>query len=120
MAFTGTATVEQISDAIVRVTGLSLSGGASGTIGLAGHTGSAPGVSLPAAFQPEPYKYGSVAVSLQACIDVSAKPADTSSADFQEVAVVKTGTNQGDWRATLTNTFASATPGLEIYIRFHE
>jgi len=46
MAFTGAATVEQISDSVVRISGtLSLAGAASGTIGFADKT-VAPEVSL--------------------------------------------------------------------------
>lgn len=119
MAFTGTAVVKQIADQLVRITGLSLVGGASGTIGLAGHTGTPPDVVLPGAFKAQPYTYGSANVSLQDAIDVTALPAETSGL-AQPIAVIKTGTTAGDYRATLSNAFASECPRLEIYVKFHD
>jgi hypothetical protein len=119
MAFTGTATVLQVSDSIVRITGLSLAGGgASGIIGLAGHTGASVDVALPAAFNPEPYIHNGVTVNLSDMIDVTTSPA-TALADSRPPAIVKTGTTTAAWRATLTNTFASGTTGLEIYVKIH-
>lgn len=119
MAFAGTAVVKQVSDGIVRITGVSLGAGASGTIGLFGATGSAPNIRLPEAFKPAPYSYGGEVVELQDSIDVTADPAEVTG-DVEFPIVTKTGTTQGDWRATVANPFGSETPGLEIYIRFHE
>lgn len=119
MAFTGTAVIEMISDSIVRITGLSLAASANGTIGLFGATGSAPGVRLPEQFNARVYSRFGNDVTLQASIDVTATPADTTS-EFTGPAIVKTGTTVENWRATVTNTFGSASALLEFYVKFHE
>lgn len=119
MAFTGTATIKQISDQIVRITGLSLAAGDSGTIGLAGHTGSVPDVVLPDAFNPTPYGYGSATVSLQDCIDVTAQPAELLGSAVP-IAVIKTGSTAADFRVTLGNDFEGASPEVEIYVKYHD
>jgi hypothetical protein len=119
MAFIGTATVVQVSDSIVRITGLSLAGaGASGIIGLAGHTGAAVDVALPESFNPEPYVHNGAHIGLSDMLDVTTSPA-TSLADSRPPAIVKTGTTHADWRATFSNAFASGTTGLEIYVKIH-
>ena len=120
MAFTGTATIKQVSDRIVRITGLSLAAGAAGTIGLFGSTNS-PGVRLPDAFKVTHYEAEGSDVPFSDALDVSAKDAAVGMATAIPVAVVKTGTTQADWLATITNTHGSlATPNLEIYVKFHE
>jgi hypothetical protein len=120
MAFTGTANVVQISDSMIRITGLSLAGsGASGIIGLSDHTGAAVDVALPASFQPKNYVHGSTTISLSDMLDVSTNPA-TSVADSRPPSVIKSGTTTPTWRCTLANAFASATTGLEIYIKLHQ
>lgn len=119
MAFTGTATIHQISDREVRITGLSLASAASGTIGLFGNSGS-PGVRLPAAFKPQAYVYGEATVTLSDSLDVTNQPDAIGTATAIPVATVKSGTTEADWIATLTNTHGStATPALEIRVRFH-
>lgn len=118
MAFTGTATIVQVSDSIVRITGLSLAGAASGIIGLADHTGAAVDVALPDGFNPQPYVHNGATINLNDMLDVSTNPA-TSLADSRPPAIVKTGTTTAAWRATLSNAFASATTGLEIYVKIH-
>jgi hypothetical protein len=120
MAFTGSPVVKQVSDSIVRITGVSLTAGANGTIGLDGATGAAPGIRLPDAFDPQPYGYGGQTVSLSDMLDVTTKPADTTNPESVPISVVKTGTTVADWRCTITNTFASVSPGLEIYVKLHE
>lgn len=121
MAFTGTATVVQVSDSIIRITGLSLVAGASGTIGLFGATGSTPGVTLPASFQAKHYSYLGNDVPFAASLAVTALPAAVGVATAIPTAVVKTGTTVADFRATITNTHGSlATPALEIEVKFHE
>lgn len=121
MAFTGTAVVTQISDRMVRITGLSLASAAAGTIGLTGATGSAPGVTLPAAFKTEHYTYLGGAVTFQDCLDVEIKCAATGVATAIPLAVVKSGTSLADFRMTITNTHGSlATSVLEMYVRFHD
>lgn len=117
MAFTGSATIVQISDRKLRITGLSLVAGASGTIGLDGGTGE---VDLPVGFQPQPYTNSEGAsISLQSSIQVSFVPA-AAVATAIPVEVVKTGTNNSDFLATLTNNHGSTTsPALEIFVEWH-
>lgn len=117
MAFTGTATIVQVTDKRLRITGLSLAGGATGTIGLFGNSGT-PGVRLPETFQPAPYDYNGATVTLADSVKCEAIPAATTS-DFEPVGVTKSGTTDADFLITLGNGFASVTPGLEIYIEFH-
>lgn len=122
MAFTGTATIKQVSDSIVRITGLSLGAGpVSGTIGLHTETGGAPDVVLPVGFQPLTYQYGNVPglVSLQDSITVDVYAAGAVTNALQ-VSVVKTGTTPADFRATVTNSSGSASPALEMYVKFHQ
>lgn len=119
MAFTGTAVIKQISDSMVRITGLSIGAGANGTIGLAGATGSTPGVRLPASFKSGEYTYNGVTVGLQDSIDCEVNPAEPIG-DMIPISVEKTGTTAAAFRITLSNGFASESPGLEIYVRFHE
>ncbi len=119
MAFTGSATVKAVSDRIVRITGLSLAGSASGTIGLSGATGSAPDVKLPGTFQPSPYNYDGSVVSLQDAVSLSWVP-DASIASPLQVFAAKTGTGQTDFRITVSNVSGTATPELEFYVKFHD
>lgn len=120
MAFTGTPVITQISDSIVRITGVSLAAGAAGIIGLHGSTVSGA-VKLPRAFQPKPYEYETHPIPMADSVDVSVKPAAVGVATAIPFAVVKTGTTEQDFVATITNTHASlATPNLEIYVKFHE
>ena len=118
MAFTGTAVITEVSDSIVRITGLSLASAAAGTISLSGGTGA---VKCPHGFQPAPYTNDKgVDISLIDSIDVTTQPAATGTATAIPVTVVKTGNHPSDWLATITNTHGSiATPNLEIYIKFH-
>jgi len=122
MAFTGTATVKQISDRLVRITGLSLASAASGVIVPFGAVSPPAGsVVLPQSFHPQTYAYGTGTVTLQDCIEVTAEPAATGVATAIPVSTVKTGTTVADFAATLTNTHGSlATPALEIIVRNHE
>jgi hypothetical protein len=119
MAFTGTPTVLQISDGLVRITGLSLAAGAAGTIGLFASTAS-PGVRLPDGYSPTAYTRDGSSVPLSASIDVSVQCAAVGVATAIPYAVVKTGTDEEAFLATITNTHGSlATPNLEIYVRYH-
>lgn len=118
MAFTGTPTFQMVSDSICRITGLSLASGVAGTIGLAGATGSAPDVTLPAQLKAEHYAYLTTDVPFQAFIDVDVKPV-ASLTGFSVPAVAKTGTTVADFRITVTNSFGSTSPGLEIYVKLH-
>lgn len=121
MAFTGTAVVKQVSDSIVRITGLSLAGSASGTIGLHGATGGAPDVTLPASFNPTVYTYGNPGslVTLQDSIKMEFLPVNTV-ASFVAIDTTKTGTASTDFRITLHNSSGSAGPELEMYVSYHE
>jgi hypothetical protein len=120
MAFTGTPVISQVSDRMVRITGLSLAAAAAGTIGLFGATGSTPDVRLPEPFKPEHYKFNGSDVPLADSIEVTAQPAATGTATAIPIAIVKTGTTDADFRATITNTHATTTtPELEIYVQFH-
>lgn|SRR5512142_35811 len=129
MAFTGTPVVKQVSDGIVRITGgeggLSLAAGASGVIVLHGAVTPPPGaIILPVSFQPHTYEFSNIPgglVTLQDSIDVSNQPAAPGTATAIPVATVKTGTTPADFAITLTNTHgATATPNLEIYVKFHD
>lgn len=119
MAFTGTAVVKQISDRIVRITGLSLAGSASGTIGLHGETGSAPDVTLPVGFQPEIYAYAGSEVAFADSIQMTFAATATLASPLQ-LETTKSGTTVEDFRITLHNTSGTATSGLEMYVKFHD
>ena len=112
MAFTGVAVVTQVSDNLIRVTGLSLAGAAAGTIGLAEGAGE---VDLPASFKPRPFGTSSLIES----IEVSMVPV-TSVTTLVPIMVVKTGATLAAFLMTFTNTTAAtASAEVEIYIRFH-
>ena len=120
MAFTGTATIKQVAQDIVRITGLSLGAGANGTIGLFNATGSAPGVRLPEAFKPDHYTFGGDVVALSDSIMVVVNLSTTPPSESTLFAIEKSGTTEEDWRATITNTFGSASGGIEIYVTIHK
>ncbi len=119
MAFTGTAVIQQISDGLVRITGLSLAAAAAGTIGLAGGAGEE---SLPASFDPKPYARSQtggtgtlLTVDLAEAIEVGIS-ADTAVTVAPAIQVVKAAS---PFLITLTNGGGAASGGLEIYIRFN-
>lgn len=118
MAFAGLAVIQQVGDGLVRVTGLSLSDGSSGTISLAAGAGD---VKLPASFNPTPYSRtqtgGSgeqLTVDLAESIEISIHQIDGSVAPA--VAIVKT---PSPFLATFTNNGPAPTGDLEMYFRFH-
>lgn len=116
MAFTGVATIVQVSDGICRITGLSLAAAAAGTISLSGGTGQQK---LPAAFAPQNYQFDGVTVSFADALEVSVQNNGVE-AHAPEIHLTKTGTGPTDWVATITNDDgANATPNLEIYVKFH-
>lgn len=119
MAFTGTATIKQISDSIVRVTGLSLAGSASGTIALHGETGTTPDVVLPVGFLPTVYTYGPSSVTLIDSIKVELIPTGSVTSPIA-LDTNKTGTASTDFRVTIHNTSGTASPAFELYVSFHE
>jgi len=119
MAFTGTPIITQITDGIVRITGVALPGdGTGGTIGLAGATGTPPDVRLPASFRPAPYSRGDAVISLQDSVDASFRLAALGEALCNPV-VVKTGATEEDFRIEIGTDLGTPTPLLEIYIKFH-
>ncbi len=118
MAFTGTATIKQISDRLFRITGLSLAAATAGTIGFSDKT-SAADVSLPAPTW-HPYKNAEgAAVSLIEAVWMTVNPVTDVTAPVP-ISIVKTGTTHLDFVATLHNdTAGDASGGLEIYVEFH-
>lgn len=116
MAFTGVAVVQSISDTKVRITGLSLAGGAAGTIGLDGNV--AAGVQLPNSFRPGPYRYNGAVVDLSEAIEVSIWRAGAAGAGLEDVVIAKA---DDPFLVTLTNADAqNASSDMEIYLTFHE
>jgi hypothetical protein len=120
MAFTGAATIVKVSDRKFRITGLSLLGAASGTIGFSDKDAAAD-VSLVAP-EWQPYKNSeNDLVSLQDSVECRTKPV-TDVTVAVAVSVVKTGTDHGDFVITLHNDEAAegqVTPELEIIVEFH-
>jgi hypothetical protein len=111
--------VKQVSDAIVRITGVALPvDGTTGTIGLAGATGTPPDVRLPSSFRPAPYSRGDQVVSLQDSVDASFRLAALGS-PLCDPVVIKTGTTEEDFRITLATDLETPSPLLEIYVKFH-
>ena len=118
MAFTGVAVVKQVSDAIVRITGVSLANGATGNIGLFGKT-VAPDVTLPASFIPKVYAFDGVQVTLQDAISVEIWTAAGGTAVQNAYSIIKTGTTNLDFNIAIKNESAAVGPNLEIYVKFH-
>lgn len=123
MAFTGAAVQKVVSSKCVRITGLSLAGGASGTIGLHATT-VAQDVTLPASFAPHAYENAERhQVDVADAINVTVNRA-ASTANPTPVAIVKaggTGTHVTgkNFSITLTNGDAmNATPALEIFVEY--
>jgi hypothetical protein len=121
MAFIGTAVVKQVSDSIVRITGLSLAFGQSGTIGLFGRTLS-PDVRLPEPFKTVGYAAEGSPVPLQDAIECTSKDAGvTPNTPAVPIAIVKSGTTTADFTITITNTDAAATTAnQEIMVKLHD
>ena len=128
MPFVGNAVVKQITDGLIRITGLSIDAGSpEGTIGLAENTG-APQVVLPAAFKPRDYDYPDVAgvVTLQDSVQCWWVLTSTETA-MPPISVVKTGTTPEDFLISLDMGGLLPDPPLpppnsgliEIYVRFH-
>lgn len=116
MAFTGVASVKQITDGLFRITGLSLAAGATGTIGL--RTGGAGEVDLPTNWDRYNNALGQQ-VELDESVQVTVIPAEAGLGVTEPVSIVKTGDGPADFLATLTNPDAAASGALEIYVRFH-
>lgn len=110
MAFTGVAVIKEVSDGLVRITGLSLDGGAIGTIGL--HEaeipiqGVPPDIRLPAAFRPRRYTYSDKRlVSLQDSVEVWFNYT-LPGAVVAPISVVKSGVDPADFLVVMANTSA--------------
>lgn len=109
MAFTGTPTVLRVSQNRFRITGLSLGIGAAGTIAMAPGSGE---VELTAQdWQPQDGVDLAEATKVD-CVLVSGATVAPA------VGVVKTGTTQANFLATLTNLGPAATGALEIMVEF--
>jgi hypothetical protein len=111
MAFTGTAVVELIAGDLVRITGLSLGISANGTIGLFGDA--TADENLPDNFNPVPYADVNLSDAIQVLVqqDGSGTPLAT-----MMLTVAKA---ESPFQITITNLIATATGGLEIYVRYH-
>ena len=112
MAFTGTAVYETVASNLVRITGLSLAAGASGTIGLFGD-GTAD-ENLPDNFNP--VDYGDVTVDEAVEVGITAVTAATTAEGASFVVTKTTGPFQIDI-AHLDGANASAE--MEIFVRYH-
>jgi len=102
MPFRGTATVKEVSDGLVRITGLSLDGGALETIGLNQAVGT-PDVRLPVPFQPRDYgsPFGPSKVSLQDSVQVWFNTILATTA--VPVSVQKSGLTPEDFEISFSN-----------------
>ncbi len=118
MAFDGTAVIKQISDRMVRITGLSLGEGGSGTIGLHGASGSPPDVTLPEAFKTIHYDFAGANVPFQDCITLAINIVGGGIGGGVIPTVIKTGTTTGDFRMTV-HDIGGAGPDLEMLVTFH-
>ena len=120
MPFTGVPVLQMTSDAIVRLTGISLDALAVGTIGLDARTIPAE-ITLPAAFKPGPYtRPGGELVDLVASVGVDLRCTTTGGSAINIPCVDKAGGDPETFLITVTNPIALATNELEIYIKFHE
>ena len=122
MAFSGAPVVTKISDALVRITGVTLGSGATGEIGIAG---SGAEIELPVTWKPYAGDdAGDGAVDLAEACEVSyVFVTDTNdSSASSRIAVQKAN---GDDPATFLISFVSFdglesfSAEMEIYVRFH-
>lgn len=120
MAFTGAAVVKKVSDRLFRITGVSLAGDASGTIGFSDKDAAA-NVSIEAPTW-QPYEVvGGSDVSLQDAVKVTINVVTDVGAAVP-VSVTKAGTDHGDFSITLHNDNAGGgqvSGELEIYVEYH-
>lgn len=112
MAFTGVPSFRVIGPNIVRILGLSVAGGASGTIGLNGDSG--VDVQLPATFNPQTPPPGA-ALDLTDLIECRIHPDDAGGAQAAHWHQTQTAS---PFRITLTNDLVNPTGGLDIYIQY--
>lgn len=116
MAFGGSPVIQKVTDNLWRLTGVTLAGAASGTIGFSDKT-VAPEVAIVAP-NWQPYELDGQ-VSLQDAIKVTVGAADDDVVTAIPISVIKSGTTHADFLATLHNdTAATLSPDLEIYIEW--
>jgi len=104
MAFNGTGLVEEVSDGLVRVSGVSLAPGAVGTIGLHDSTipfhGAVPDIVLPARFMPAAY----ADVTLPGAIQVTCNTLLCAGVYFAiPISISKSGATPRDFLIALCN-----------------
>ncbi len=117
MAFTGTPVVTKVSDKLFRVTGLSLAGDASGTIGFSDKTVAAEVSLVAPEWQPKTGPMGDN-ISLIEAIEVR-QTLVTDVTDAVPISVVKTGTTHADFVITMHNdSAATVSAELEIWIEY--
>jgi hypothetical protein len=117
MAFTGTPVVTKVSDKCWRITGVTLAGDASGTIGFSDKTSLAECSIVGPNWQPYALSDGDV-VGLQDAFKVTVG-FSTDVTTPVPISVVKTGTTHLLFAATLHNdTAATVSPSLEIYVEW--
>lgn len=113
MAFTGAPVVQKVTDRCFRITGVSLAGDASGTIGFSDKTVAAEASIVAPDWQP--YELEGV-VSLIDMVKVTVNIV-TDVTTPVPISVVKTGTTHAAFVITLHNdTAATASGDLEIYV----
>ncbi len=105
MPFTGTPVVKELTDGLVRITGVSVAGGDSGSIGLFESTLLGTGnVRLPAPFRPRDYEYPPrVLVGLPDSVQVTLIPQNQGAVEIP-LAVGKGGTTPATFLITIANT----------------
>ena len=113
MAFTGTGLVEEVSDSVVRITGLSLVPGAVGTIGLHNTLipfhGLVPDVRLPAEFQPDNYATVTLQASIQSWFNLVFSGAASV---VVPISLAKSGTTQSDFLIAVSNMSGNGAAGF--------
>lgn len=116
MAFTGiaNAVVNQISDRVVRITGLSLAGLASGTISYNG--GPASDVALPATFTPDAVPNASATVTDRTRVTLQQTASAATGMPYHVVKTPGVGGGPSSFQITITNDGAIASGPLEIYV----
>lgn len=116
MAFTGiaNAVINQISDRVVRITGLSLAGLASGTISFTG--GPASDVALPAAFTPDDVPNATATMVDRTRVTVQQTASAATGMPYHVVKNAGVGGGPASFQITITNDGAAASGALEIYI----
>ncbi len=117
MAFTGVAVVKQVTDKLVRITGLSLEAAASGELGFSDKT-VAPEVDIGLHPNWQPSQVAGEIVSLQDAVAISYQLVTDITVPVG-ISIVKTGTTHLDFAITMHNDEAAEAQDsaeLEIYV----